>query len=140
MCDWGYQVQRVYRVGDDAGVVCAARVANYTEMDVFNLNQVTVAAELILNKFIDKEGLIVRFNVSVMVKGGEGEWHDHDWQLASKVKENYFRLPLCSGYQNLYIMLESNLYVCPSSLGILYDYIFGCVLCMLVLRHLQIMA
>ena len=62
-----------------------ARVANYTEMDEFNLNQVTVAAELILNKFIDKEGLIVRFNVSVMVKGGEGEWHDHDWQLASKV-------------------------------------------------------
>ena len=72
-----------------------ARVANYTEMDKFNLNQVTVATELILNKFIDKEGLIVRFNASVMVKGGEGEWHD--WQLASKVQEKYFRLPLCSG-------------------------------------------
>ena len=33
------------------------RVANYTEMDEFNLNQVTVVTELILNKFIDKEGL-----------------------------------------------------------------------------------
>ena len=69
------------------------RVANYTEMDEFNLNQVTVVTELILNKFIDKEGLRVRFDVSV--KGGEGEWHD--WQLASKVKEKYFGLPLCSG-------------------------------------------
>ena len=33
-------------------------VANYTEMDEFNLNQVAVATQLILNKFIDKEGLM----------------------------------------------------------------------------------
>ena len=73
-----------------------ARVANYTETDEFNLNQVTVATELILNKFIDKEGLRVRFNVSVIVKGGgEGEWR-HDWQQASKFQEKYFRMPLCS--------------------------------------------
>ena len=72
------------------------RVADYTEMTEFDLMQVTVVTKLILNKFIDKEGLRVRFNVSVIVKGGgEGEWHD--WQLASKFQEKYFQMPLCSG-------------------------------------------
>ena len=72
------------------------RVADYTEMTEVDLMQVTVVTKLILNKFIDKEGLRVRFNVSVIVKGGgEGEWHD--WQLASKFQEKYFRMPLCSG-------------------------------------------
>ena len=72
------------------------RVADYTEMTEFDLMQVTVVTKLILNNFIDKEGLRVRFNVSVIVKGGgEGEWYD--WQLASKFQEKYFQMPLCSG-------------------------------------------
>ena len=40
-------------------------------------------SDKICQLIMTREGLIVRFNVSVMVKGGEDEWHDHDWQLAS---------------------------------------------------------